>query len=63
MSDHGPTESDHEQAPQSSGIPTATRVWIFIALGAIVLQGALVVIASTFGRVWPAINSTKLPLP
>ena len=49
--------------PISTGIAPAVRVLLVGSVIAAIIMGAIVVISSNFGRIWPAIDSTKLVLP
>jgi hypothetical protein len=51
------------EVPVSAGIPSSARYLMVAAVLVIFIQGAIVVGASAFGRIWPAANSTKVQLP
>ena len=49
--------------PVSQGVPTSARLLMAGALLIIAIQGMFVVMASVFGRVWPAADSVRVNLP
>jgi hypothetical protein len=49
--------------PVSAGPPPLLRILFLIALAIVFMQGSFVVGSSAFGRIWPAANSEKIPLP
>ena len=62
--------TDEHGAPDFSGKPIAStgitmgvKVFIVFSLMLAMFQGALTVGLSPFGKVWPAEDSTKVPLP
>jgi hypothetical protein len=57
-------DSAHQDAeiPVSAGTPLYVQMLVLLALLIVFMQGAFVVISSTFGRIWPAADSVKIPL-
>jgi hypothetical protein len=51
------------EIPVSAGVPAMARFLMAGAVAIVFMQGAFVVIASVYGRIWPALNSTKVQLP
>jgi hypothetical protein len=53
---------DARGVPKSRGIPLLVRISTIIGILAIFVIGGAVVANSWFGHVWPAQNSTRIPL-
>jgi hypothetical protein len=49
--------------PISAGVAPSVRVLLIASVIASIAMGAIVVIAANFGRIWPAVDSTKVLLP
>jgi len=49
--------------PASAGVAGGVKLLVLLGLLAAVMQGAFVVASAGFGRVWPAADSGKVPLP
>jgi hypothetical protein len=49
--------------PISAGVAPSVRVLLIASVIASIVMGAIVVISADFGRIWPAIDSTKVLLP
>lgn len=64
---HAPhTESSEAHLPPLAGrvgIARGVLGLVLLVILCAIMQGSFVVSASSWGRVWPSINSTKLPLP
>ncbi len=63
MSDKDDHATLNAEIPVSAGVPTMARFLMAGAVAIVFMQGAFVVIASVYGRIWPALSSTKVPLP
>ena len=63
MNDHSHEPSDKREIPVSAGTPREVQILLLLALLIVFMQGAFVVFSSGFGKVWPAENSVKIPLP
>jgi hypothetical protein len=57
--DHAPAEAE---IPVSAGVPPMARFLMAAAVLIVFMQGAFVVIASVYGRVWPSLGSVRVPL-
>lgn len=49
--------------PMSAGVPLYVQMLLVGAVALAFVQGAFTIIASNFGKVWPAAASAKVPLP
>jgi hypothetical protein len=56
-------EPEWPDIPVTTGISTMTRLLLVGSVVVAMLMGSFVIISSDFGRVWPSIDSTKVPLP
>ena len=63
MNDQSQEAATHREIPVSAGTPMEVKVLLVLALVIVFMQGAFVIGASGFGKVWPAENSVKIPLP
>jgi len=62
-SDHA-QGSDHVRKPPGSiGITGGVLLLVLGAILLSIMQGSFVAGSSPWGRVWPSIDSTKIPLP
>lgn len=57
-----PTQLEHYPAGRI-GITRGVLGLVLLTILASIMQGSFVVSASSWGRVWPSMNSTKLDLP
>jgi hypothetical protein len=53
----------HPPLAASAEIALGVKFLVFLGVLTSLMQGSFVVAASGFGRVWPAADSAKLPLP
>jgi hypothetical protein len=49
--------------PISTGVAPSVRLLLVASVIASIVMGAIVVISANFGRIWPALDSTKIVLP
>lgn len=56
-------EAEHPPLPATAGIAWGVKMLIVGAVVLSILQGLFVGLQSPFGKVWPAADSTKIPLP
>jgi hypothetical protein len=63
MSDKDDHVSADLEVPVSAGVPRSAQFLMACAVLIVFMQGAFVVIAAVYGRVWPALNSVKVQLP
>ncbi len=49
--------------PGVLGMPRFALIFVLCAVLVSIMQGSFVVSASHWNRVWPSIDSTKIPLP
>ena len=56
-------EPEMPDIPVTTGISATTRLLLVGSVVVAMTMGSFVVISSDFGRVWPSIDSTKVPLP
>lgn len=45
------------------GIPNGALLFVLVSILLAIMQGSFVVAASPWGHIWPAANSTSVPLP
>ena len=63
---HGSAPTPNEDLPLLTGrigISRGVLGLVLLVILACIMQGSFVVSASSWGRVWPSIDSTKVPLP
>lgn len=62
ISDYGDVHPDFGTIPQSKGVPNI--VFVAAVIGAIVIFmiGGAVILNSGFGRDWPSMSTTRIPL-
>jgi hypothetical protein len=63
---HSTSDLDATHLPPPSGrlgIPRGALIFVLIAILCSIMQGSFVVSASSWGRVWPSMDSTKIQLP
>ncbi len=53
----------HPLRPTTFHIPVGIRWLVVCAVVIVIVQGSFVAGSSGFGRVWPAADSAKIPLP
>jgi hypothetical protein len=63
MSDKDDHAAPMVEVPVTAGVPSGARYLIVGALLIVFMQGAFVAFSSTYGRIWPSVNSTKVQLP
>jgi len=65
------SHAPHTESSEAHELPLPGRVGIvrpvlglvLVVILIAIMQGSFVVSAASWGRVWPSINSTKVPLP
>jgi hypothetical protein len=62
MSDKDDHAAAAAEIPVSGGLPSMARLLIVGAMVIVFMQGAFVIIASVYGRVWPSLGSVRVPL-
>jgi hypothetical protein len=62
---HSAHASQHDlpPVPTTTGVALGVKILIFGGLFLAAMQGFFVTGSSAFGRVWPASDSAKIPLP
>jgi hypothetical protein len=63
---HTTPDLDATQLPLPSGrlgMPRGALIFVLIAILCSIMQGSFVVSVSSWNRVWPSIDSTKIQLP
>jgi hypothetical protein len=63
MSDQPHGAQEQREIPTSAGLPKEVGLLLALAVLIIFMQAAFVIVSSDFGRIWPAENSVKIPLP
>ena len=61
--EHALPDMSAEPLPASGGISVGIKILIVGGVLLAIMQGSFVAAASPFGRVWPAADSAKIPLP
>lgn len=57
--DHAAAQTD---VPVSAGVPPLAKFLMAGAVLIVFMQGAFVVTAAVFGRIWPSLDSVRVPL-
>lgn len=60
---HDQGYASHPEIPVTTGISPYFKLLVVGGMLLAIMQGFFVADASAFGRVWPAENSAKVPLP
>jgi len=58
-----PAIDDQTPLPATSGVAFGVKVLVVGGMLLAIMQGSFVAASSGFGRVWPAADSAKAPLP
>jgi hypothetical protein len=62
MSDRDDHAAANAGIPVSAGIPPMARFLMAGAVLIVFMQGAFVIAASVYGRIWPSLDSVHVPL-
>lgn len=58
-----PSAREGHRPPETSGIAVGVKALVVGGVVLAIMQGMFVAASSGFGRVWPAADSAKIPLP